>query len=66
MAFQAWADAQVKKLNWVDLQCIKVSVIGFTLLIAKLWEPILNLSWYWYALIFILFLIKPVSKVLRN
>lgn len=65
-SFQSWADANVKKLNWVDILCVKLSVIGFTLFIAKLWEPLLNLNWYWYALIFLLFLIKPASTILRD
>jgi len=52
-------------MNWVDMQFVKISVIGFTLMIAKLWNPLLGLNWYWYALIFVLAAIKPFSKALN-
>ncbi|MBM3228383.1 hypothetical protein FJZ20_00650 [Candidatus Pacearchaeota archaeon] len=65
MNFKTWANSRVKKMNWVDMQFVKISVIGFTLMIAKLWNPLLGLNWYWYALIFVLAAIKPFSKALN-
>jgi len=66
MSSATWADSKVKaaKLGWVDVQLIKLSVAGFVLMIAKLWEPLLSLDWYWYAIIFVLAAIKPAYKVL--
>lgn len=64
MSFTIWADEKVKKLNWIDIKLIKISVAGFVLMLAKLWEPLLSLDWYWYALIFILAAIKPMRKAL--
>lgn len=64
MSFGIWADSKVKKLGWVDVQLIKFSVMGFILMIAKLWEPLLSLDWYWYAIIGALAAIKPISKAL--
>ncbi len=58
------ADSKIKKLNWVDIQFIKLSVAGCILMIAKLWEPLLSLDWYWYAIIFVLAAIKPAYKAL--
>jgi len=58
------ADSKIKKLNWVDIQFIKLSVAGAILMIAKLWEPLLSLDWYWYAIIFVLAAIKPAYKAL--
>jgi len=58
------ADSKIKKLNWVDIQFIKLSVAGAILMIAKLWEPLLSLDWYWYATIFVLAAIKPAYKAL--
>lgn len=55
-----------KKLSCVDVQLIKISVIGFTLLLAKLWEPILSLEWYWYAALFVVAAIKPILKIVRS
>jgi hypothetical protein len=63
MDLTSWGNSKVKKLGCVDVQLIKIGVIGFTLMIAKLWEPILSLEWYWYALIFVLASIKPIIKV---
>ncbi|GAH29833.1 unnamed protein product [marine sediment metagenome] len=64
MALGTLADSKIKKLNWLDIQFIKLSVAGCILMIAKLWEPLLSLDWYWYAIIFVLAAIKPVYKVL--
>jgi len=64
MALGTLADAKIKKLNRVDIGFIKLSVAGAILMIAKLWEPLLSLDWYWYAIIFVLAAIKPAYKVL--
>ena len=44
---------KIKKMTHWDVTLLKISVVGLTLLVAKLWAPILSLEWYWYALIFI-------------
>ncbi|MDD5417401.1 MAG: hypothetical protein PHW96_00750 [Candidatus Nanoarchaeia archaeon] len=64
MSFLKWANSKVKKLNWTDMALVKLSVAGFSLMIAKLWMPLLSLDWYWYALIFALAAIKPMAKAL--
>ena len=58
-------DSAIRKCSWVDMQFIKLSVFGFTLMLAKLWEPLLSLDWYWYAAIFALAALKPIYKVLK-
>jgi len=63
MAFHKWANKKVKKLEWHNISLIKLSTAAFILMIAKLWEPILILDWYWYGLIFILAAIIPIQKV---
>jgi len=35
-------------------------------MIAKLWKPLLSLDWYWYGLIFVLAVIKPICKMLSR
>jgi len=42
MALGTLADSKIKKLNWLDIQFIKLSVAGCILMIAKLWEPLLS------------------------
>ncbi len=66
MSITSWADSQIKKFNWTDIQFIKIAVFGFTLLIAKLWNPLLSLDWYWYALIFVLAMMKLLFKIFRK
>ncbi|MCJ7443867.1 MAG: hypothetical protein MUO26_04950 [Methanotrichaceae archaeon] len=44
MNFTEWANNKVKKLTWVDIGLIKLSVAAFVLMIAKLWSPLLSLG----------------------
>jgi len=64
MSFKEWTDSKIKKFGWIDISCTKLSVFAFTLMLAKLWPPLLSLEWYWYAVIFVLAAIIPMSKVL--
>jgi hypothetical protein len=66
MSLIKWTNAKIKKMNFWDIQFIKLSVAGFILMIAKIWEPLLSLDWYWYALIFILAAIKPLNTFLKK
>jgi uncharacterized membrane protein len=66
MSIFSWADIQIKKFNWTDIQLIKIAVFGFTLMIAKIWSPLLSLDWYWYALVFLLATAKLFLKVFRR
>jgi hypothetical protein len=66
MRFSKWMNSRMKKLSLVDMPLIKLSVFAFALMAAKLWEPLLALEWYWYAAIFILAVISPMSKMLRK
>ncbi|MBU2508618.1 MAG: hypothetical protein KJ799_18130 [Bacteroidetes bacterium] len=53
------------KAGWVDVGFVKVAVFAATLLIAKLWEPILSLDWYWYLIIWIIAAIKPFVSFVK-
>ena len=64
--FNKWANSKLKGLNWMDIAFTKIAVFAFALLIAKVWMPILNLDWYWYLAIFLIFAIKSVFKTLRK
>ena len=39
----------------------KLAVIAFTLVVAKLWTPLLSLDWYIYLIIGLFFAIKPIG-----
>jgi hypothetical protein len=65
MSFNTWANSKLKETTWVDMSLIKISAAAFALMVAKLWEPLLSLEWYWYAMIFVLAAIKPAYKALK-
>ena len=66
MGFERWLNSRVKNLHWTDMSLTKISVAAFILMVAKLWNPILSLDWYWYAAIFVLAVIKPMYKVFKK
>jgi len=47
------------KADWLDVGSIKIAVIAATLLLAKLWEPVLDLEWYWYLVLWVMAVIRP-------
>lgn len=47
------------KADWIDVGFIKIAVFAATLLLSKLWEPILSLDWYWYLIISVAAVIRP-------
>jgi len=53
----------IKKYDWKDIASIKLSVIFFTLMIAKLWPGLLGLNWYLYLIFAIVFMIVPLRKL---
>ncbi|HBR59152.1 MAG TPA: hypothetical protein DEA86_01585 [Deltaproteobacteria bacterium] len=51
---------------YIDLRLIGLAGLALGLMIAKLWEPILYLDWYWYLIIALLALIKPVITFFKQ
>jgi len=66
MSIITFWDEKIKKMNTLDIVLTKLSVMGFTLMIAKLWTPLLSLAWYWYGVIFLLAAIPIMYKVLSK
>ncbi|MBW6442544.1 hypothetical protein K0A97_02045 [Patescibacteria group bacterium] len=66
MSFKSWKESRMKNLTFCDIGLIKWSVFAFTLMVAKLWNPILSLEWYWYALVFVIAAVIPSSKMLKK
>jgi hypothetical protein len=54
------------KADWIDLGLVKVAVFSAALLIAKFWEPILRLDWYWYLIISVAAAIRPFISAFRS
>ena len=61
-----WAEKGIKKMRWYDISLTKIAVAAFILMVAKLWEPILALDWYWYGIIFVLAAISPMMKMFEK
>lgn len=64
--FGKWANPRIKRYEWQDIAFVKLAVMGFTLMLAKLWAPVLALDWYWYAAIFLAAMVPPAYKVLKT
>jgi hypothetical protein len=43
---------RVKKMTVLDFGIMKICLIAFALMVAKLWPAVLGLSWEWYAVVF--------------
>jgi hypothetical protein len=63
MGLNAWMNSKANELHWSDISLVKISVAGFVLMMAKLWQPLLSLDWQWYGIIFVLAAAKPTYKV---
>ncbi len=53
------------KIGWFDVSLTKLAVFGATLMLAKLWPPVLSLEWYWYLIIWVLAAIRPLATVYK-
>lgn len=53
-------------MDWTDVALLKLAVFAATLLVAKLWNPILSLELYWYLVFWIIAAIKPVYAFLSK
>jgi hypothetical protein len=61
--YMKWMNATLKKMEVVDIKMIKLSVAAFTLMLAKLIPGLLGLDWYWYAILGVVFMMKPMMKM---
>jgi hypothetical protein len=46
-----WAERGMKKMRWYDMSVLKVCVLAFALLIAKIWPVVLMLDTWFYAVV---------------
>jgi len=61
--FKNWAESKTRKLGIAEFPLIKICIIAFTLMAAKLLPVLLSLDWYWYGIIFVLTVAEPVYKI---
>jgi hypothetical protein len=60
-----WMKSKIKIMEPCDISMIKLSTAAFTLMVAKLWAPLLSLDWYWYLVIALVAAIKPTYKIFK-
>jgi len=65
MGVKNWVNLKIKKYDLIDIKLIQLGSAAFVLMIAKIWKPLLSLDWYWYGVIFVLAIIKPIYKILK-
>ena len=49
----------ISNMQWYDIGLVKLSVFIITLLIAKYVSILLQASWYWYVLLFLVVSARP-------
>ncbi len=56
----------VKKFDAFDISLIKLSVAAAILLIAKYWTALTSLEWYWYVIVFVIVIIRPMMHMFKK
>lgn len=51
MGIFAWGERGIKKMHWYDVSVLKICVLAFALLIAKIWPIVLVLNVWFYAVV---------------
>jgi MFS family permease len=64
-----WYNEKIKRMNYCDIGLVKLSTVAFTLFIISFlsayFDKIISWRWVWLIL-FIIFAIKPLLKVLKK
>ncbi len=66
MNLNFYENIKLYKADLLDVGLTKWAVFSATLLLAKFWEPILSLDWYWYLLVFLFTVIRPISNFIKQ
>lgn len=61
-----YANKGIRKMNVVDMSLTKLAVFAFALMLAKIWDPILSLDWYFYAIIWVVAAIVPLYNFFKK
>jgi hypothetical protein len=55
-----------KRFTMVDVISNEIAMFALAFLIAKYWIGVTSLAWYWYMIVFVVFVIKPVMAMLKK
>ena len=59
-------NAGKKKFTWTDVASDEIAMFALAFLIAKYWIGVTSLAWYWYVIICIVFIIKPIMAMIKK
>jgi hypothetical protein len=66
MGLMQLINAGKKRFTMVDVISDEIAMFALAFLIAKYWIGVTSLAWYWYVIIGIVFVIKPVMAMLKK
>ena len=55
-----------KKFTLLEVISDEIAMFALALLIAKYWFAATSLAWYWYAIVFVVFVIKPLMAMFKK
>ena len=55
-----------KRFTLLEVASDEIAMFALAFLIAKYWMGVTSLAWYWYVILFVIFLIKPLMAWLKN
>jgi hypothetical protein len=55
-----------KKFTLLEVASDEIAMFALALLIAKYWIGVTSLAWYWYVIIFVVFIIKPLMAMIKK
>ena len=55
-----------KKFTIVEVASDEIAMFALAFLIAKYFSAITSLAWYWYAIVFVIFIIKPIRAMVKK
>lgn len=64
MTFWNWLETRVARMTALDIGLLKICVLAFGLMVAKLWPPLLTPDWKVFGSIFIITYIPLAVKLL--
>jgi hypothetical protein len=64
MTFWNWLETRAARMRVLDVGLLKICVLAFGLMVAKLWPPLLTPNWKVFGAIFIITYIPLAVKLL--
>lgn len=55
-----------KKFTTIDVVSDEIAMFALAFLIAKYWVAVTFLAWYWYVIVFVVFVIKPLMAMFKE